>query len=257
MTAPSLSKNGRSTAIILNKALHRFSRHWLLTLSITLIFFNGFPWLAPIFMEWGWERAGHIIYLVYGFLCHQMPQRSFFLFGSSPMISLESVQSLWQESTNPLVLRQFVGSADVGWKVAWSDRMVYMYGSPLLFGFAFWPLRWRLRSLSVKGLLLFLLPMALDGTSHLLSDVLGGVGGGFRYTNEWLATLTNNVFPATFYVGDAFGSFNSWMRLISGILFGLGIVWFAYPHLHQTFNETANQIALKFQKAEVRSSLGD
>jgi hypothetical protein len=69
--------------------------------------------------------------------------------------------------------------------------------------------------------------------------------------------LTYNVFPATFYGGDAFGSFNSWMRLITGILFGLGVVWFAYPRLHQTFNETANQIALKFQKAQVSPNFGD
>ncbi len=149
MAASSLSKNGRNTAIVLNKALYHFSRHWLLAISLLLIIFNGLPWLAPIFMDQGWERAGHTIYLVYSVLCHQMPQRSFFLFGNNPMIPLETVQDIWQDSANPLILRQFIGNANVGWKVAWSDRMVYMYTSPLLFGLAFWPLRRRLKPLSL------------------------------------------------------------------------------------------------------------
>lgn len=237
MAAPSLSKNGRGTAIFLKKALYWFSRRWLLAITIILIVFNGLPFLAPIFMEQGWERAGNAIYLTYSVLCHQMPQRSFFLFGPSPMIPLDTVQAIWQDTANPLILRQFVGNSAVGWKVAWSDRMVYMYTSPLLLGLAFWPLRRRLKPLSLWGFLLLLLPMAVDGTTHILSELFSGIGGGFRYTNGWLAALTNDAFPATFYVGDSFGSFNAWMRLLTGILFGLGVVWFAYPRLHLTFND--------------------
>jgi uncharacterized membrane protein len=256
MVAPTSSKNGRGTAIFLNKALYWFSRRWLLAITIILIVFNGLPFLAPIFMEQGWEKAGNTIYLIYSVLCHQMPQRSFFLFGPSPMIPLDTVQAIWQDTANPLILRQFVGDTAVGWKVAWSDRMVYMYTSPLLFGLAFWPVRRRIKPLSLWGFLLFLWPMAIDGTTHILSELFSGVGGGFRYTNAWLATLTNNIFPVTFYTGDAFGSFNAWMRLLTGILFGLGVVWFAYPRLQAAFDQTANQIFLKFQKAKIRLELG-
>ena len=64
----------------------------------------------------------------------------------------------------------------------------------------------------------------------------------------------NHALPATFYTGDALGSFNAWMRLLSGLLFGIGIVWFAYPRLHATFNEAADQIALKFQRAAIRAT---
>ncbi|MAT96257.1 MAG: hypothetical protein CL608_03865 [Anaerolineaceae bacterium] len=252
MAASSLSKNGRNAAIILNRVLYHFSRHWLLAISLLLIIFNGLPWLAPVFMEQGWQKAGEAVYLIYSLLCHQMPQRSFFLFGSSPMVPLDTVQAIWQDTANPLVLRQFVGNADVGWKVAWSDRMVYMYTSPLLFGLAFWPLRRHLKPLSLWAFLLFLLPMAVDGTTHIISELFGGIGGGFRYTNGWLAALTNHAFPATFYVGDSFGSFNAWMRLLSGLFFGLGTVWFAYPRFHLAFNETANKISLKFQNAKIR-----
>ena len=249
MAASSMNKNGRNAAITLNRALYHFSRHWLLAISLLLIIFNGLPWLAPIFMKQGWEKAGKAIYLLYSLLCHQMPQRSFFLFGSSTMVSLDAIHATWQDTANPLILRQFVGNTAVGWKVAWSDRMVYMYTSPLLFGFAFWLLRRRLKPLSLWGFLLFLLPMAVDGTTHIISELFSGIGGGFRYTNAWLASLTNHAFPATFYVGDAFGSFNSWMRLLSGLLFGLGVVWFAYPRFHLAFNVTANKISLKFLNA--------
>jgi len=62
---------------------------------------------------------------------------------------------------------------------------------------------------------------------------LAGIGQGFRDTNEWLRMLTRDAFPAMFYVGDALGSFNSLMRLFSGLLAGLGIVWFVLPYICQ------------------------
>jgi hypothetical protein len=82
----------------------------------------------------------------------------------------------------------------------------------------------------------------------MISD-LAGIGQGFRDSNAWLATLTNNIFLATFYSGDAFGSFNSWMRLITGALFGLGAVWLAYPYVESAFADAARQIEDKFQRA--------
>lgn len=74
--------------------------------------------------------------------------------------------------------------------------------------------------------------MVVDGGTHAMSD-MAGIGPGFRDTNMWLAVLTNQSLPATFYAGDALGSFNSIMRLITGLLAGLGIVWLTFPHLFQ------------------------
>lgn len=48
----------------------------------------------------------------------------------------------------------------------------------------------------------------------------------------WLAALTDNAFPITFYADDALVSFNSWMRFITGILAALGVVWFAFPFVN-------------------------
>jgi uncharacterized membrane protein len=137
----------------------------------------------------------------------------------------------------------------MGWKVAWSDRMVFMYTTILIWGMLFWLLRKRLKPLPFRGLFLLLVPMAIDGFTHMISDLTAGIGLGFRDTNVWLATLTNDSFPATFYIGDSLGSFNSWMRLITGLLFSMGIVWALYPRLHSEFNRKARQIKDKFHKA--------
>lgn len=244
-----MSVNGRSTAITLNRLTYQLSQHWLLLSSLLIGLYVGLPWLAPLFMEWGWEGAGNAIYTLYQTQCHQMPQRSFFLFGSQPMYSLETIQMAWQPSNNPLVLRQFVGNAQMGWKVAWSDRMVYMYGSLLLWSIPFAFLRQWLKPLPWWGLIVFLLPMFVDGVTHMISDIVGGIGLGFRETNAWLAILTNHGLPASFYVGDAFGSFNSWVRLLTGLSFGMGVVWCIYPRLQASFIDTGQQVKAKFQQA--------
>ncbi len=74
---------------------------------------------------------------------------------------------------------------------------------------------------------------------------LSGIGQGFRDTNLWLVNLTHNAFLPNFYAGDALGSFNSWMRLITGILFGLGIVWFGFPYVNSVFQDAAEQVESK------------
>jgi len=244
------SSRERTLGVILNRLVYGFSRHWLLIFNLLWGVFIGLPWLAPVFMNIGWTGAGNIIYLIYSTQCHQLPQRSFFLFGEKPMYLLAEVQAAWQNTNNPNILRQFVGNPEMGWKVAWSDRMVSMYGGIFLAGLLYWPLRKRLKPLPIWAFALFALPMALDGGTHLLSDI-AGIGNGFRDSNAWLATLTGNLFPQTFYAGDALGSFNSWMRLMTGVLFGLGAVWLAYPYLEEAFADAARDIAIKFEKAGV------
>ena len=208
---------------------------WLILFGIFAGIYVILPFLAPFFMSIGWSGPARVIYFIYSWLCHQLPERSFFLFGSKFTYSLAEVQNAWQNTANPMILRQFIGSPEMGWKVAWSDRMVAMFTSTWLFGLLWWPLRKRVRPLSWWGLVLFLLPMALDGTSHFISD-LAGIGLGFRDSNAWLAALTANAFPASFYAGDAWGSFNSLMRLLTGILFGIGAVWFSFPYLDEAFS---------------------
>jgi uncharacterized membrane protein len=121
----------------------------------------------------------------------------------------------------------------MGWKIAWSDRMISFYTSIWLFALLWFPLRRKIKPLVLWGFVLLLLPIIMDGGTHAISD-LAGIGNGFRDTNMWLAALTNYSLPATFYAGDALGSFNSTMRFITGLPAGLGIVWLAFPYVFQT-----------------------
>lgn len=246
-----MENRGRSQGARLNRAVYWLSRHWLLVFIGVWGVFNLLPWLAPVFMKFGWETGGRAVYTIYTFLCHQLPQRSFFLFGRQPMYELTTVQQVWQNSDNPLVLRQFTGNAEMGWKVAWSDRMVSLYTGILLWAVVLGPWRRRLPRLPLWGLALLALPMVLDGGTHALSDMLGGIGGGFRYDNTWLASLTDYALAPGFYSGDALGSFNSWMRLVSGLLFSLGGVWYVLPHLERSFAGTGHAVEEKLERAGV------
>lgn len=190
------------------------------------------PFLAPVFMHISWTGAGKAIYFVYSFFCHQLPERSLFLFGEETMYSLAEIQAAWRDTADPMLLRQFVGNEAMGWKIAWSDRMISFYTSVWVFAWLWFPFRRRIKPLAWWAFALLLLPIAVDGGTHAISD-LAGIGQGFRDTNVWLAALTNDTLPGTFYTGDALGSFNSIMRFITGLLAGLGIVWLAFPYIFQ------------------------
>ena len=85
-----------------------------------------------------------------------------------------------------------------------------------------------------------------------MSD-LAGIGQGFRDTNAWLAALTGNAFAPGFYTGDALGSFNSWMRLLTGVLFGLGIVWYGFPYIEETAQLARRKVEFTIQMAKTLS----
>jgi uncharacterized membrane protein len=209
-----------------------FAKNWFALMLGLLLLFVVPPFLAPVFMSSGWHNLGRGIYLIYSILCHQLPERSYFLFGPQltyPLAQILQVTGV-NNPNNFIALRQFIGNAQMGWKIAWSDRMVWMFTVIPLFALIWYPLRRHLPRLPLWGFILLLLPMALDGGTHFVSD-LQGFGIGFRDTNPWLGVLTNHLLPSSFYAGDAWGSFNSIMRMGTGILFGQGIVWFVFPYL--------------------------
>ena len=229
--------------------------HWVAVFSLVFGAFVIAPFLAPIFMHLGWYGPGQAIYLIYSTMCHQMAQRSFFLFGPQPMYNIAQlpITMTGNEVVDMLALRNFIGSADLGWKVAWSDRMVYLYGGVWLGGLAFGVLRNRnIQPLHWITVALLALPIVVDGGTHAISDFTGGLVNGFRYSNQWLASLTGNTLPSWFYAGDAFGSLNSWARLISGLLFGVARVWLAFPYVDRGLRDSAATLQLKLKLAEQR-----
>jgi uncharacterized membrane protein len=233
-------KQDRRGVVGVDRAVLWLARHWLAVFNMVWGVFVILPWLAPVMMHAGLTGPAKGVYLAYSFVCHQLPERSYFLFGSQPTYSLTQINRVWP-GNNPATLRQFIGNAQFGYKVAWSDRMISMYGGIWLGALAFALVRCRFKPISLWVYGLCVAPMAIDGTTHLVSD-LWGIGQGFRDSNEWLAVLTNHTLPTWFYAGDALGSFNSWMRLLTGLLFGLGTAALMLPYLEQSFAQVHEQL---------------
>ena len=206
------------------------AHHWLTAVIIALGVFVLLPFIAPALLAIGVKGPADAIYFLYGFVCHQLPQRSLFLFGHKLSYSLAELGQAYP-FTDYAELRAIIGSQAMGWKMAWSDRMFALYGSAWVGSIAYELLRRRHPHISpTVWFILAAVPMGLDGLTHVVNGSLAGISGtGFRDTNAWLAALTANLLPAKFYAGDALGSFNNWARLITGSLTGLATVFLVYP----------------------------
>ncbi len=233
------------------------ARHWL---GIFIVLYGAYvlvPFLAPVLMHLGAMDAAAVIYGIYSLICHQLPQRSLFLFGDKLMYSLAEIKAVWPLD-GFLGLRQFIGTPEFGYKVAWSDRMISFYGSIWIGAILFVFTRRRIHALSpVAWFFIGILPVGLDGITHLVNDALAGTSGtGFRDTNTWLAFLTGNVFPPSFYEGDVLGSFNSVLRWMTGFLFGLTTVGFLFPSIEEAMHNLQNQARAQWQRAMVEHGGG-
>jgi uncharacterized membrane protein len=214
-----------------DRLVKSFMRHGLFWVLVALFIFVGLPFLAPAVMAIGWTPVGEILYALYSPFCHQLPQRSWFLFGPQLTYSLDEIYRV-HPAGDAWNLRSFHGTPEMGYKVAWSDRMISFYAMVPVFGLVFAALR-RLyptrRLIPWQWLLLAQFPLFVDGITHALNDLLYGIGGGgFRDTNAWLVLLTGSAYPG-FYAGDHLGTFNWWMRLLTGLLAAWGIAFFVFP----------------------------
>lgn len=258
MTQKVVTGRTRDIVIFIDQLILGLSRHWLLIANLFLGLWVLLPWLAPALMAAGLEGGARLIYTFYGTQCHQLPQRSYFLFGSRLMYPLADINAFWPY-TDHFRLRQFIGAPEMGYKVAWSDRMVSLYTPLFIGGLLFARARRRSgvkastgstvwQQLPFRWFLLALAPIFIDGVTHMISDAIN-FGFGFRDTNAWLAMLTGNVFAPTFYAGDAIGSFNWWMRLLTGLLAGSAIVRLIYPYLGGGFADVRQSLEVKLQRA--------
>lgn len=189
------------------------AHHWLALFNTVVGLYIGLPFLAPALMRVGLERPARWIYAAYSLMCHQFAFRSFFLFGPRATYPRDVLLALTGvDPNNLLASRSFVGNALVGYKVAICERDVAMYGGLLLAGLAFALLRRRLRPLHwMLWLLLGILPIGLDGGTQLVSQLPLGLLP-FRESTALLRTVT-------------------------GGLFGVMSVWFAYPYVQESMDE--------------------
>ncbi|HEX9371410.1 MAG TPA: DUF2085 domain-containing protein [Roseiflexaceae bacterium] len=152
-------------------------RHWLLLVNGGVALYAGLPWLSPIAKATGHPLIGALLFNLYRPLCHQLPERSFFVCGH---------------------------------QVAFCHRCAAMYTSVLVAGLLFGLLRRRLRPVSIKIAGLLLLPILVDGLSHTFDDLTGlGLRAG----------------------GDAIGTPNFWLRMITGALVGVAALLFLFPRV--------------------------
>jgi len=181
-----------------------FSAHWLFIANCVVGFYAGLPLLAPLLMHWGLDRLASWIYALYRPLCHQLPERSFFLFGPAFHYDYQTLYDLLGGN----VPARYVGNPQIGFKLAVCERDTAIYGMIFLGGLLFNKVRRHLKPLSIKGFGLFCLPMAIDGFGQLFG----------LWESTW------------------------WSRVGTGALFGLACVWLAFPYLEEGMREVYVQM---------------
>jgi len=189
-----------------NRLVLWIARHWLALFNTAWATYVILPFLAPVLMAAGWYAPARLIYCVYSFLCHQLPDHSYFLSGTNPVPLGPELMAAGAPPSNDLLLfRTFIGNDAVGYKVALCERDIAIYASVSLAGILFALVRrFRpLRAPTLKVYVLFLIPIAVDGLTQLV---------GLRESNWWLRTLT-------------------------GALFGIASVWLAYPYIEDAMQE--------------------
>lgn len=184
----------------LGRLVHATSRHWLLVANAAIGLYAGLPLLAPLLMQRGHTAAGRVLYLVFGPLCHQLPERSFFLFGDKLVYALDEL--VRRAGLDPLPLR-YIGNASIGWKTAVCQRDVAIYVVMLITGILYGLLGRRFKPLPLKGFLVLCLPMAVDGLGQLVH----------LWSSTWLT------------------------RVLTGGLFGVACVLLTYPHINRGMSE--------------------
>ncbi len=212
---------------------HWFSKRYLLVINIFIFLYVGLPFLAPYLMQAGLPGLAKPIYSVYGAVCHQMAFRSWFLYGDQPVYprvaaGVEGLDTFGEISglseEDLLAARQFVGNEQVGYKVAYCQRDVAIYGAMLGFGLLFGltkrkipPLPW------YAWIIIGVAPIALDGFSQLISQIPGFSLWAYRESTPFLRTLT-------------------------GALFGFSTAWFGFPLLEESMVETRQMLASKLAR---------
>lgn len=231
------------------------TQHWLGIFVVVYGTWVLLPFTAPVLMKIGATTPAQVVYFIYSFFCHQLPERSLFFFGPQTMYSLDQIGKVWSTESQ-LVLRQFIGTPEMGWKMAWSDRMISTYGGVWLGALVWAVLGKRVPRVTLAGwILLGILPLGLDGFTHFINDIVAGSSGqGFRDTNDWLRVITANLLPDSFYYGNVLGSFNSWARWITGLLFGFTTVFAIFPIVREALRETVRDLQYQLQRIRAAES---
>jgi len=209
------------------------SRHYLAIFNILIFLYVGIPFLAPVLMKVSATTPAHVIYRVYGYVCHQFAFRSWFLFGEQvayPRAEAEVTSLIsFQQATgingyDLLSARAFIGNEQLGYKVALCERDVAIYGGILVFGLLFAIFRRKIKAIHwVAWILIGIVPIGLDGFSQLFSQP------------------PLNLIPLR--------ESTPLLRIVTGFLFGFVTAWFGYPYVEESMIENRKFLDGKFSQA--------
>ncbi len=239
---PPVTGWSRRVVIAVDRGIYALSQHWLSAFNLFLAIYVGVPFLAPVFMRFGWEAPARLIYLLYSPLCNQWAHHSWFLFGERsyyPSAIFQAYTGI-DPNTNAGILaaRAFVGNVPMGYKVAICERDVAIYGTMLLCGLVYGlpavrrrigPLPWQ------AWFLVGIVPIGIDGFWQL-------------FTNYPVTT----AFPL-FNLLPHHESSPFW-RTLTGGLFGLANIWLAYPYFEASMREARAELTGKLTRVDAEAS---
>ncbi len=218
-----------------------FSRHYLASVNFFFLLYFGLSLFAPVLMKAGATLPATVIYTIYKPLCHQFGFRSFFLFGEQAYYPLKEagmpgVKTFddvtgFVDLRSPIAYsryqaREFVGNETVGFKIALCERCLAMYASLFLFGVVYALTGRRIKPLHwILWIVIGLGPIGLDGFSQLFSQM----------DWAWLASIL------------PYRESTPFLRVLTGVLFGLTTGWFMFPYLEESMAETRQFFIKKFE----------
>jgi uncharacterized membrane protein/glutaredoxin len=211
------------------------SKHYLALFNVLIFLYVGIPFLAPTFMKVNLTAPAQVIYRAYGYVCHQLAFRSWFLFGPqlvyprteagvANLISYQQATGL--DGYDLLSARAFIGNPQLGFKVALCERDVAIYEGILLFGilYAFLRKKSKIKPLHwILWILIAIIPIGLDGFSQLISQP------------------PLSLIP--------FRESTPILRALTGFLFGFFTAWFGYPYVEESMVENQKFLDGKFTQA--------
>jgi uncharacterized membrane protein len=219
------------------------SKHYLFIFNLFLLLYVGIPFTAPVFKKVGWNGPAAIVYTIYSPLCHQWAFRSFFLFGQQPyyphaaakmsgVLTFEQVSGITdQNDPSRLQARAFEGSPLLGYKVAFCERDVAIWGAMALFGLIYAATGRRLPKMHwIIWVLVGVFPIGLDGFSQLFSQIP--------------STFIQSFLP--------YRESTPFLRTLTGFLFGFTTGWFMFPLIEETMADTRRMLSKKFATLKPR-----
>lgn len=215
-----------------NRQTAHFTRHWLIVVNAFTGLFVGLPYLAPVLMHYGYTTPARIIYGAYRMTCHQLPSRSYFIFGH---------------------------------QAAFCHRDTAIWAAFFVGGLVFHFVRHKLKALPFHWWILALIPIGLDGGTQLVGPLYEALPSwtltGFavvvwlgltavlisRGVKHWQYYLFVLCFPlAMGYVQLTGTRLSNWqLRSITGGLFGLANAWLMYPMFEESLGDLRREMDIR------------